>query len=41
MEFETLELKKEGHLAWIILNRPERLNSINGKLLEELQRALL
>jgi Enoyl-CoA hydratase/carnithine racemase len=40
MEFETLELKKEGHLAWIILNRPERLNSINGKLLEELQRAL-
>ncbi|MEM0497449.1 MAG: 3-hydroxyacyl-CoA dehydrogenase/enoyl-CoA hydratase family protein [Acidilobaceae archaeon] len=37
---ETIIVKKEKPIAWIILNRPERLNAINPKMLEELSRAL-
>ncbi|ABP96141.1 MULTISPECIES: 3-hydroxypropionyl-CoA dehydratase [Metallosphaera] len=40
MEFETIETKKEGNLFWITLNRPDKLNALNAKLLEELDRAV-
>ncbi|AEB94394.1 3-hydroxypropionyl-CoA dehydratase [Metallosphaera cuprina] len=40
MEYETLETKKEGNLFWITLNRPDKLNALNSKLLEELNRAV-
>jgi enoyl-CoA hydratase/3-hydroxyacyl-CoA dehydrogenase len=37
---ETIIVRKEKPIAWIILNRPERLNAINPKMLEELSRTL-
>jgi enoyl-CoA hydratase/3-hydroxyacyl-CoA dehydrogenase len=37
---ETIIVRKEKPIAWIILNRPEKLNAINPKMLEELSRAL-
>lgn len=40
MEFETIETKKEGNLFWITLNRPDKLNALNLKLLEELEKAV-
>ncbi len=39
-EYETLLVKKEDHIATLALNRPERLNSINAKMMEELPLAL-
>jgi enoyl-CoA hydratase/3-hydroxyacyl-CoA dehydrogenase len=38
--WETIIIRKEKPIAWIILNRPERLNAINWKMMEELSRAL-
>ena len=38
--FETLLVEREGPLTWLTLNRPERLNALNGTLLGELSRAL-
>lgn len=37
---ETIKLRYEPPIAWIILNRPERLNAINVKMMEELGSAL-
>ncbi len=37
---ETIIVRKEKPIAWIILNRPEKLNAINPKMLEELSRTL-
>ena len=37
---ETMIVRREKPIAWIILNRPERLNAINPKMLEELSRTL-
>lgn len=34
---ETLETKIENGIGWIILNRPDKLNAINLKMLEELE----
>jgi enoyl-CoA hydratase len=39
-EFETLLLEHEGPVAWLTLNRPEKLNAMNDLLLEELEGAL-
>jgi enoyl-CoA hydratase/carnithine racemase len=39
MEFETLLLDVEDGVATLTLNRPDRHNSINGKMAEELPRA--
>jgi enoyl-CoA hydratase/carnithine racemase len=36
MKFETILYEKRGHAACITLNRPEKLNSINYKMIEEL-----
>lgn len=37
---ETIIIRYEPPIAWIILNRPERLNAINAKMIEELSAAL-
>lgn len=39
-KLETLIVRYEPGVAWIILNRPERLNAINPKMIEELWRVL-
>jgi enoyl-CoA hydratase len=38
--YETIELERERGLTWLTLNRPQRLNAMNGKLLEEFSDAL-
>ena len=40
MDFETIVMKKEGHIATVVLNRPDALNAINRKMFEELKLAL-
>jgi enoyl-CoA hydratase/carnithine racemase len=36
MSFETITYERKGHTACITLNRPEKLNSINHKMIDEL-----
>lgn len=36
MDFQTIILKKEDHIATLILNRPERLNALNWQMTEEM-----
>ena len=40
MTFHTIELRIEGPMAHITLNRPDKLNAINGDMVRELHRAL-
>jgi enoyl-CoA hydratase len=37
MSYETLELRREGPVAWLTLNRPDRLNALNRALVGELR----
>ena len=37
MSYDTLELKQEGAIAWLTLNRPESLNAMNRALVGELR----
>jgi 2-(1,2-epoxy-1,2-dihydrophenyl)acetyl-CoA isomerase len=39
-DLETVELKVEERVAWIVLNRPEALNAWTRQLGEEMQAAL-
>ncbi len=39
-EYSEIELKKEPPIAWIILNRPERLNAISPLMISEIEDAL-
>lgn len=39
-EYENLILERDGHVAWLTLNRPERLNAMNEALLTEFSDAL-
>ena len=39
MNFETVELIKKNKVATIKLNRPDKLNAFNEKLIWELQEA--
>ncbi|MEO5321136.1 enoyl-CoA hydratase-related protein [Arthrobacter sp. CC3] len=39
-EYSNIILERVGHIAWITLNRPERLNAMNGALLAEFSHAL-
>ena len=36
MSFQTISLKKEGGIATIVLNRPEKMNAMNRQMMEEL-----
>jgi enoyl-CoA hydratase len=40
MQYETLELNREGPVLWCTLNRPDSLNALNPRLVDDL-RALL
>jgi enoyl-CoA hydratase len=33
--YETIRIEREGHLTWLVLNRPESLNAMNPKLIRE------
>lgn len=33
--YETLEIRREGHLTWLILNRPDALNAMSATLIRE------
>jgi enoyl-CoA hydratase len=37
MTYETLDLRREGAVAWLTLNRPEALNAMNPRLVGELR----
>lgn len=37
MAYETLELRQEGPVAWLTLNRPDSLNALNPTLVTELR----
>ena len=39
-QYETLELRRDGGLLWLVLNRPQSLNAMNGPLVEELHGVL-
>ncbi len=36
-DFETLVTEREGAVLRVFLNRPERRNALNSKILEELE----
>ncbi len=40
MAFDTIQYERDGGLAWITLNRPQKLNTLNQQLLTELGQAL-
>ena len=40
MTFETITYETEGPLAWITLNRPEKLNAISKRMVVELNQAV-
>ena len=37
MTYQTIEIRKEGAIDWLSLNRPDQLNAINPQMCEELQ----
>jgi enoyl-CoA hydratase len=38
--YGALRVEREGHLTWLVLNRPNQLNAMNGRLVAELRRFL-
>ena len=34
--YETIQVRKEGAVDWVTLNRPESLNALNKRLIDEL-----
>ena len=34
--YETLIVEREGHIGWLIFNRPEQLNAMNNAMRDEL-----
>jgi len=40
VDFETIKFETSDHIATLTLNRPERANSVNWKMMEELNAAL-
>ncbi len=39
MKLSTIEYEKKGHIAYVTLNRPDKLNAMNAQLHDELSRA--
>ncbi len=39
MNFSTIEYEKKGHIAYVTLNRPDKLNAMNAQLHDELAQA--
>lgn len=37
---KTITVRKENRVAWIVLNRPERLNAISPEMIDEISRTL-
>ena len=37
MVYETIEVKQEGGIAWLTLDRPEPLNAMNPQLVNEVR----
>jgi enoyl-CoA hydratase/carnithine racemase len=37
MNYQTIEIRNEGAIDWLTLNRPDKLNAINPQMCEELQ----
>src|ERR1700683_1900176 len=37
MAYETLEILNEGSILWLTLNRPQSLNALSGKMVDELE----
>ena len=37
MVYETIEMKREGGIAWLTLNRPESLNAMNPQRVNEVR----
>ena len=35
--YETLDVAREGHLTWLTLNRPEALNALSRRMVDELR----
>ncbi|MGF7177889.1 enoyl-CoA hydratase/isomerase family protein [Azospirillum doebereinerae] len=40
MTYDTIRLEERGDVAWLVLNRPERLNAMNQTMLGEINAAL-
>ena len=40
MKFETIKYETQGPLAWLTLNRPDKLNAISATMVAELNHAL-
>jgi enoyl-CoA hydratase/carnithine racemase len=36
--YETLQVHREDGVVWLTLNRPERLNALNARLVDDLSR---
>lgn len=41
MGYETLDVKIEDNVAWLTLNRPDKLNSLNPTMMQELRNAFV
>ena len=39
MKLETIEYETQGPLAWLTLNRPDKLNAISATMVAELNQA--
>ena len=37
MQYETIEVKADGPIDWLSLNRPQNLNAITPRMCDELQ----
>ena len=37
MAYETLEIRNEGSILWLTLNRPQSLNALSAKMVDELE----
>ena len=37
MEYEAIEIKNDGAVAWLTLNRPHNLNALSAQMVAELE----